>query len=88
MCNRGQRPGRSPAHGVEGEDRDDDEGPADGYDMVRHVSEKDVMLLKPASKEPAEDFTPMMTKELKDAVHWLWLATAVGRARLTDTARC
>jgi Z1 domain len=67
--------------GVEGEEGDDGEGPADGYDMVRQVPEKDVTLLRPGSKEPAEDFMPKMTKELKAAVHWFWLATAVRRAR-------
>ncbi|MEB3032082.1 Z1 domain-containing protein [[Mycobacterium] nativiensis] len=67
--------------GVEGEDGDDDDGPADGYDMVRHVPEKDVTLLRPGSKEPADEFMPKMTTELKDAVHWFWLATAVRRAR-------
>lgn len=67
--------------GVEGEDSDGEEGPADGYDMVRHVPEKDVTLLRPGSKEPADEFMPKMTAELKDAVHWFWLATAVRRAR-------
>lgn len=67
--------------GVEGEDSDGEDGPADGYDMVRHVPEKDVTLLRPGSREPADEFMPKMTKELKDAVHWFWLATAVRRAR-------
>jgi Z1 domain len=67
--------------GVEGEDREDADGPADGYDMVRRVPEEDVTLLRPGSKEPAEDFVPKVTKELKDAVHWFWLATAVRRVR-------
>ncbi|WP_395307510.1 Z1 domain-containing protein [Mycobacterium sp. AMU20-3851] len=67
--------------GVEGEDGDGETGPADGYDMVRHVPERDVTLLRPGSREPADEFMPKMTKELKDAVHWFWLATAVRRAR-------
>lgn len=66
--------------GVENEESDVD-GPADGYDMVRIVPEEDVTLLRPASKEPADDFIPKMTNELKDAVHWFWIATAVRRAR-------
>lgn len=69
--------------GVEGEENDG-EGPADGYDMVRIVPEEDVTLLRPGSKEPAEDFLPKMTSQLKDAVHWFWLATGVRRARGDD----
>lgn len=67
--------------GVEGEEIDDDEANPDGYDMVRTVPENDVSLLRPGSREPAEDFTPKITDELADAVHWFWLATAARRAR-------
>ncbi|WP_285599622.1 Z1 domain-containing protein [Kineosporia sp. NBRC 101731] len=58
-----------------------DGAPPDGYDMVRHVPETDVPLLRPGGRESAEDFVPTMTTELKDAVHWFWLATAARRAR-------
>ncbi len=66
---------------VDGDDDDDDGGPADGYDMVRTVPENDVALLRPGSKEPAEDFIPKMTQELLDAVYWFWLATSTRRSR-------
>lgn len=66
---------------VEGDEDDDDAGQADGYDMVRTVPEDDVSLLRPGSKEAAEDFIPKMTQELLDAVYWFWLATAVRRSR-------
>ncbi|MFI7618279.1 Z1 domain-containing protein [Nonomuraea terrae] len=59
----------------------DDQGPPDGYDMVRLVEEDDVPLLRPGSKEPADGFTPTMIDELVAAVHWFWLATAARRAR-------
>ncbi|MFI6078348.1 Z1 domain-containing protein [Actinoplanes sp. NPDC051343] len=67
-------------YSVESED-DDETGPPDGYDMVRVVPEDDVQLLRPGSKEPADDFTPTITDELKAAVDWFWLATAARRAR-------
>lgn len=59
----------------------DEQGPPDGYDMVRLVDEEDVPLLRPGSKEPAEGFTPTMIDELVTAVRWFWLATAARRAR-------
>jgi hypothetical protein len=59
----------------------DEKGPPDGYDMVRLVSEDDVPLLRPGSREPAEGFTPTMIDELVTAVHWFWLSTAARRAR-------
>ncbi|TYB51295.1 Z1 domain-containing protein, partial [Microbispora tritici] len=59
----------------------DEQGPPDGYDMVRIVSEADVPLLRPGSKEPADGFSPAMIDELVAAVHWFWLATAARRAR-------
>ncbi|GAA4570277.1 Z1 domain-containing protein [Planotetraspora kaengkrachanensis] len=65
---------------VEGEPADD-QGPPDGYDMVRLVAEEDVPLLRPGSKEPADGFTPTMIDELVTAVRWFWLATAARRAR-------
>jgi len=59
----------------------DEQGPPDGYDMVRLVAETDVPLLRPGGKEPADGFTPTMIEELVTAVHWFWLATAARRAR-------
>lgn len=59
----------------------DEQGPPDGYDMVRLVAEDDVPLLRPGSKEPADGFTPTMIDELVAAVHWFWLATAARRVR-------
>ncbi|MEU5525492.1 Z1 domain-containing protein [Micromonospora chersina] len=62
----------------------DEQGPPDGYDMVRLVAEEDVPLLRPGSKEPADGFTPTMIDELVTAVHWFWLGTAARRARGDD----
>ncbi|GAA3442422.1 Z1 domain-containing protein [Planomonospora venezuelensis] len=59
----------------------DEQGPPDGYDMVRLVAEDDVPLLRPGSKESADGFAPTMIDELVAAVHWFWLATAARRAR-------
>ncbi|MFB4294555.1 Z1 domain-containing protein [Nonomuraea sp. ATR24] len=59
----------------------DEQGPPDGYDMVRLVAEEDVPLLRPGSKESADGFTPTMIDELVTAVRWFWLATAARRAR-------
>lgn len=62
---------------VEGED----DGPApDGYDMIRIVPDDDLPLLRPSRKD-APTFTPTATRELVDAVHWFWLATAARYAR-------
>ncbi|WP_250031666.1 Z1 domain-containing protein [Paractinoplanes maris] len=68
-------------YAVEWESLEPGDGPPDGYDMVRTVSEDDVPLLRPGGKESAEGFTPTMIDELVSAVHWFWLATAARRAR-------
>ncbi len=74
--------GRDWLDGDESEDQTGPDGaPPDGYDMVRTVPDDDMALLRPMGKEAAEDFVPTMTQELKDAVHWFWLATAARRAR-------
>ncbi|TYB58921.1 hypothetical protein FXF51_35950 [Nonomuraea sp. PA05] len=62
----------------------DEQGPPDGYDMVRLVAEEEVPLLRPGSKESADGFTPVMIEELVAAVRWFWLATAARRARGDD----
>ncbi|MGA4993730.1 Z1 domain-containing protein [Nonomuraea bangladeshensis] len=62
----------------------DEQGPPDGYDMVRLVPERYVPLLRPGSKEPADGFTPVMIEELVTAIRWFWLATAARRARGDD----
>lgn len=66
---------------VEGEDDSGENGPPDGYDMVRLVPEDDVPLLRPGGSQAATDFSPTMTEEVVDSVHWFWLATAARRAR-------
>ncbi|MEU7950877.1 Z1 domain-containing protein [Micromonospora chalcea] len=62
----------------------DEQGPPDGYDMVRLVDEEDVPLLRPGSRESADGFVPTMIDELVKAVHWFWLSTAARRARGDD----
>lgn len=71
-------------HAVEGDPTDADDGPLDGYDMVRLVSEDNVPKLRPGSKEDATDFTPELIDELVNSVQWFWLATAARRARGDD----
>lgn len=53
----------------------------DGYDMIRTIRDEDVSLLRPASRADASGFTPTLTDQVIDAVHWFVLATAARRAR-------
>jgi hypothetical protein len=60
---------------------DDTESAPDGHDMVRHVPDADVKLLRPVGKAAEPNFAPTLTEELRTAVTWFWLATAARRAR-------
>jgi hypothetical protein len=49
-------------------------------DVVRLVPDAEsVLILPPRSKAAAEDFEPQMTKSLRDAIRWFFLATTVRR---------
>ena len=63
---------------VEGED---DEPDAAGRDMIRVVPPETLNLLRPSSVAEVSGFAPSLTSELKDAIIWFWLATAIRRHR-------
>jgi hypothetical protein len=67
--------GRDAVEGEEGE------GPLDGYDMVRTVPVDELPQLRPAPREPAEEFVPEITHSLRRAILYFWLATATRRIR-------
>ena len=66
---------------VEGEDELPD---ADGRDMIRIVPPEDLKLIRPANAADAAGFVPTLTADLKDALSWFWLATAIRRSRSDD----
>ncbi|TQF06337.1 endonuclease [Kitasatospora acidiphila] len=62
----------------------DDEDPEqvdDGYDMIRSIPTEDVPYVRPATKADVEDFEPVITDTLREAVEYFWLATAARRVR-------
>jgi Z1 domain len=63
---------------VEGEIGD---GPLDGYNMVREVSVDELQYLRLAPGQAPDDFTPQITKSLRNAILYFWLATAARRVR-------
>jgi len=69
--------GRDAVEGEEGE------GPLDGYDMIRSVPEEELDDLRPAPREPADEFEAEITDSLRHAVLYFWLATAARRFRGT-----
>lgn len=52
----------------------------DGYDMVRVVPDSDVDQLRPSGASSV-GFVPTVTDDLRDAMLWFWLATAIRRLR-------
>jgi len=60
---------------------EDVEGPIDGYDMVREVPVDELDDLRPARREPADEFVPRLTPTVRQAVLYFWLATAARRVR-------
>ncbi|MFL6122974.1 Z1 domain-containing protein [Actinophytocola sp.] len=53
----------------------------DGYDMVRHVPDDTVDLLRPRGRAAAAGFTPEITTELRQSVLYFWMATAARQYR-------
>lgn len=53
----------------------------DGYDMVRIVPTDTVDTLRPRGRDASHGFVPEITKELREAVYYFWLATAARRYR-------
>jgi hypothetical protein len=69
--------GRDAIEGEEGE------GPLDGYDMVRVVPDEELPELRPAPRQPIEEFIAEITPTLRRGVMYFWLATAARRVRGT-----
>lgn len=62
----------------------DTEDPADaptGTNMIRVVPDEELDGLRPAKKADLAGFQPEITKSLRHAVLWFWLATAARHAR-------
>lgn len=63
-------------------DPDGHESPAEaGRNMIRHVPEEKLQLLRPARTSEKDSFYPLMTDELESAVLWFLLSCAIRRAR-------
>jgi hypothetical protein len=57
-----------------------EETDVDGLDMIRHVPDAEVPLLKPRGHSDQALFQPEMTSSLEDAIKYFWLASAARRA--------
>ncbi len=55
-----------------------EEGPVDGYDMIRLVGNGELDKLGPRK---SKSFEPEITDSLEKATYWFWLATAARRLR-------
>lgn len=53
-------------------DRDDEQG----LDVIRIIPDEDEFLLRPRGKADLDTFLPVMTEELRAAIHWFLMATA------------
>ncbi|WP_420881645.1 Z1 domain-containing protein [Rhodococcus sp. (in: high G+C Gram-positive bacteria)] len=53
-------------------DKDDEQG----LDVIRIIPDDDEFLLRPQGKADLDNFLPVMTKELRAAIHWFVMATA------------
>ncbi|WP_017540221.1 Z1 domain-containing protein [Nocardiopsis halophila] len=69
--------GRNPLDGEDPEEVDD------GHDMIRSIPEDEVPCVRPTSKADTENFEPVITDTLRDAVDYFWMATAARRVRGT-----
>lgn len=58
-----------------------DQDNIDGYDMIRQIPEGEDYKLRPTSKDDVDGFVPVMTRELRSALHWFILSTAARRVR-------
>lgn len=48
----------------------------EGYDMIREIPEEDEFKYRPTSKDDEKGFRPQVTKELRAAISWFFLATS------------
>lgn len=55
-----------------------EDGPVDGYDMIRQVGNDELDKLGPRKNK---DFEPEITASLEEATYWFWLATAARHLR-------
>ncbi|WP_147680698.1 Z1 domain-containing protein [Actinomyces ruminicola] len=53
----------------------------DGLNMVRNIPNSSIGDLRPLNGKDAETFIPVLTEELRNAIHWFWLATAARYVR-------
>ncbi|WP_019930105.1 Z1 domain-containing protein [Nocardia sp. BMG111209] len=67
-------------YALDGEDPTDVD---DGYDMIRTVPQDDVASVRPLTKADAEDFEPVLTESLRQALEYFWMGTAARRVRGT-----
>ncbi|WP_280435972.1 Z1 domain-containing protein [Nocardia carnea] len=72
-------------YALDGEDPNDVD---DGFDMIRTVPDSDVELVRPKTKAEAEEFIPVVTETMKNAVQYFWLTTAARRVRGTGNPHC
>jgi hypothetical protein len=73
--------GRDPLDGEDPADYDDG-----ALDMVRIVPEDEVPMVRPASNAEVDGFFAQVVGELRRAILYFWLATAVRRVRATGVA--
>lgn len=57
-------------------DADPERDDVEGYDMIRLIPEEDEPKMRPFGKGPVDNFVPVITPEIRQAVQWFLLATA------------
>jgi hypothetical protein len=70
--------GRDPLDGEDPASYDDER-----IDVVRNVPVREISLVRPATRDAVDGFTPSVTGALREAVLWFWLATSARRVRGT-----
>jgi hypothetical protein len=67
--------------GFEPNDADDEAGAAAGLDMVRIIPVEEVKTLRPQGAKDRETFTPIVSRELENALLWFLATCAIRRRR-------
>lgn len=62
-------------------DADPETPNVDGFDMVRFIPEEDEAKLRPKGRKAEVGFVPTLTEDVRQAVQWFFLATAVRFSR-------
>ena len=60
---------------------DDSADDFDGLDIVRNIPDEEIADLKPKTRSDVMDFQPSITRSLRSAILYFWLATAARYAR-------